>query len=1070
MTYLSFALSFAIGASKPPAFVSSRYRMHRTPFNMPRVLERMPCPSCGELVAPKTALRHMRDWMGMCLPGQRATARRAAALRARLERTHRQAPAERSRNTGHTHSLPRRDRQASTPPPDGFPLLRRRAGSSPTPPPRSPSPSDTNQQCSSPAPGRTDFELYMRDRAWHDDYEFDTPGAGPSREEDPYAELRRLANEDIERGEPLATLADGADWIQGLSSQDLLGQEIDAELARCGGRSLDPADLATVRAFNYKVDTDISAGAFNKLPRAFPELDSLGSLYKTRRRVAELSGVGGVDIECCENSCIAYTGTFKRFEECPYCRVPRYEVDPNNPDKKRARCHFRYIPIIPRLRNFFLDPKMIDRMKYRTRRCRRQGVYSDIFDGSHYLDLLKKWVIVAGDKLQHKHFSEKRDIALGLSTDGFAPFDTNETSSWPIILFNYNLSPAIRFRLENIICVGVIPGPNQPKEINTFIEPLIEELEDLARGVPAFDSDKEEKFCLHAYLIVCFGDMPAVAKLMCMHGHTGKTHPLPHNYVPLSRPHAPANEVRDYNPIDLPLRTHNEFIRQASQVQDAPTTNQAEKLASQYGIHHIPPLARLSSIELPVSFPHDFMHAMFENVIPTLISLWTHKGRFADFGTGNEDYVLGQGLWADTGAACAASGDSTPAAFGCRVPDLSNTRRRITAEMRMLFATLLAPALLYQRFKNERYYRHFIDLVGLVNQCLALEITESGIDKVRTGFARWVRDYEKLYYQKTTSGLRACTLPVHSLLHIADDISLMGPVWCYWAFPMERFCGALSRTTISRRFPNESLNEIVAQVAQLAQLKHIYGLSDELNLEARHSNCATGTRYPTIDKIYDELVFVHPKRTSVLPDGHIRRRIANYLGIVLGEDSNHIYNRLAGRPFVLWGKMQETSDTGPGDTYRGHTLCRESKKGRDASYVQYFTYYDRWDRTSVREVDEQTTGYGRVEFFVVIDTDFLEEIYNRNRRALPGPYTRPYILAILSPIPRFKKVSVGGFVRFELNAGGNNDGLASAEIIDVNDIGCLVGRLQDQSGRWSIINRETIVGRLDVLESIVDRS
>lgn len=132
--------------------------------------------------------------------------------------------------------------------------------------------------------------------------------------------------------------------------------------------------------------------------------------------------------------------------------------------------------------------------------------------------------------------------------------------------------------------------------------------------------------------------------------------------------------------------------------------------------------------------------------------------------------------------------------------------------------------------------------------------------------------------------------------------------------------------------------------------------------------------------------------------------------------------------------------------------------------LQYLSYYDRWDRQSVRELDEQTTAYGRVEFFVVIDTDFLQEIYSGANS--PSPYLRPHVLAIISPIPRFSKISNGDFVRYELNS---NATLASPEVIDANDMLHLIGRVCDREGRWSIVDRETIVGRLDVMESLVDR-
>ncbi|KAF8607415.1 hypothetical protein BDV93DRAFT_418081, partial [Ceratobasidium sp. AG-I] len=66
------------------------------------------------------------------------------------------------------------------------------------------------------------------------------------------------------------------------------------------------------------------------------------------------------------------------------------------------------------------------------------------------------------------------------------------------------------------------------------------------------------------------------------------------------------------------------------------------------------------------------------------------------------------------------------------------------------------------------------------------------------------------------------------LLHIADDITAMGPVWCYWAFPMERFCGAIARANKSRRYPYSSINRHVLQLSQLSQIKLTYGLTEEL--------------------------------------------------------------------------------------------------------------------------------------------------------------------------------------------------------------------------------------------------
>ena len=73
----------------------------------------------------------------------------------------------------------------------------------------------------------------------------------------------------------------------------------------------------------------------------------------------------------------------------------------------------------------------------------------------------------------------------------------------------------------NLICVGVIPGPRQPKDIASFLTPLDDELADLARGVPTFDVTTRKMFQLHAYLLFKLGDIIAVEKFMKIKGHNG---------------------------------------------------------------------------------------------------------------------------------------------------------------------------------------------------------------------------------------------------------------------------------------------------------------------------------------------------------------------------------------------------------------------------------------------------------------------------------------------------------------------------------------------------------------------
>jgi hypothetical protein len=75
-----------------------------------------------------------------------------------------------------------------------------------------------------------------------------------------------------------------------------------------------------------------------------------------------------------------------------------------------------------------------------------------------------------------------------------------------------------------------------------------------------------------------------------------------------------------------------------------------------------------------------------------------------------------------------------------------------------------------------------------------------------------------------------CPLTIHALLHIAPTIRAMGPVWAYWAFPMERYCGDLLRHIKSRRFPYPNINSYVTSCAHLTQITLLYDLHGKLDL------------------------------------------------------------------------------------------------------------------------------------------------------------------------------------------------------------------------------------------------
>lgn len=99
-------------------------------------------------------------------------------------------------------------------------------------------------------------------------------------------------------------------------------------------------------------------------------------------------------------------------------------------------------------------------------------------------------------------FSNVTDLALSFHTDGVKLFKTRSAFHiWPLVLIINNLPPEERFKRENLLLLGLIPGPQQPKDIDSFLRPLVNELKLLQAGIPkVYNGATKDYFVLHAYV------------------------------------------------------------------------------------------------------------------------------------------------------------------------------------------------------------------------------------------------------------------------------------------------------------------------------------------------------------------------------------------------------------------------------------------------------------------------------------------------------------------------------------------------------------------------------------------
>src|SRR3954465_14805658 len=168
-----------------------------------------------------------------------------------------------------------------------------------------------------------------------------------------------------------------------------------------------------------------------------------------------------------------------------------------------------YAPIIPRLKRLFQNKEHAKLLQWHKEDRNKDVMLRHPADGSQWRKI---------DKVFKKFSDDARNLKLGLSTDGFNPFreQSSSHSTWLVTLCIYNLPPWLCMKQKFIMMPVLIQGPRQPgNDIDVYLRPLVEELLQLWReeGVPVWDEHKQKEFNLRALLFVTINDWPALSNI-----------------------------------------------------------------------------------------------------------------------------------------------------------------------------------------------------------------------------------------------------------------------------------------------------------------------------------------------------------------------------------------------------------------------------------------------------------------------------------------------------------------------------------------------------------------------------
>ena len=233
----------------------------------------------------------------------------------------------------------------------------------------------------------------------------------------------------------------------------------------------------------------------------FPGAD-IPSYYRIKRLVADMTGVESIIHHMCVNSCIAYTGPFLDLQVCPVCSEPRYDqfrFQTSSGWDRIPRQEFHTIPIGPQLQALYRSPESASQAHYLREERSRVLAHLELDDCmDEYSDLLHGTDFIAAFRDGR---IEEDDIVLMFSIDGAQLYAKKVSACWIYIWVLVNLSPSQRYKKRHVFIGGFIPGPNNPKNLDSFLFPGLQHLAGIQReGLRIWDAAFSAKFSPRFFL------------------------------------------------------------------------------------------------------------------------------------------------------------------------------------------------------------------------------------------------------------------------------------------------------------------------------------------------------------------------------------------------------------------------------------------------------------------------------------------------------------------------------------------------------------------------------------------
>ena len=442
---------------------------------------------------------------------------------------------------------------------------------------------------------------------------------------------------------------------------------------------------------------------------------------------------------------------------------------------------FSYHSIVFGLRMMFKRKNFLERINAWRQRSALQGTLFDVYDGRMWQELK--------DQNGNTFVDDRSSLLLTLNVDWFNPNSKGPSYSVGAMYLSINNLPrSERYKPENILLCGTIPGPDEPSksQMNFYLRPLVKELKKLYVGVPLEEGDDTgPKFRAALLIVAC--DMPAARKVSGFVGLRGfrGCYKCDHHFETL-----PGTTARNWAFFDVERHVHSEAdsMTAARRWMRATTAGERTTVEQETGClwTELCHLQYFSRVRCTVVDP---MHNLFLGTAKRMVELWQ---RLTNPDTG--DYFLTPAHFHEM--KLQLDGMDLPPGYELSARKIGQRCAFMTAAEWRVF-TLVSPLLLKGRLPRSHLdiWLLFVD----ANRILARpSIHVSEVQQAHNLLRAFCLAVSEMY------GDQEITPNMHTHLHLATTILDFGPVHSYWLFSFERYNGIVKSiaTNHKDRFEN----------------------------------------------------------------------------------------------------------------------------------------------------------------------------------------------------------------------------------------------------------------------------